>query len=239
MKKFCIVFIIILFFISHFKTNSITKEKEIFKSRYGIRIGTGYSMNHTTEKNYSGYTRLSLGLLYHAKYLDIDLYCVTPESKATLFSSLVNIKPFLHLGFGVGYLYTTDDLAYKKKNRSYQEYYKGKYHALLGGINYRSLHNLKISLYTGITLTGNITYLDTNKSWYKYEIDNFYKFPPTAIILSIEYYINDNLSIMLSYQRNGGQGKIKEQQDINTLAENNKWMDTKIITFSMGYNLTH
>ena len=109
-------------------------------NRLGLRLGTGYIVNHTDESDYQEFSQLSMGLFYQGKYLDIDIFGVTPPSKAQMISSVLNINPFRHIGFGAGYLYVHDNLAENDKDKMDQEYHKGEYHAAALGIVIRNFY---------------------------------------------------------------------------------------------------
>jgi hypothetical protein len=200
--------------------------------KLGIRIGTGYEMSESEGNDHENFAQLSLGIFYTGKYFDADIYGITPHSRATLFSSTIDIKPTAYLGIGGGYLYADDKLAEDNKDIMNVEYYRGRYHAALFGFNL-AVYNLRASLYIGITLRGEISYQDKANARYRYEIENYFDFLRTAAMLSVEYRFNNVISVMASYHQIGGEGDIEEGA-----SSDNKYMITRFITLSIGYSMS-
>ncbi len=212
--------------------NEQTEDRGTAANKLGIRIGTGYEMSESEGNYHENFVQLSLGIFYTGRYFDVDIYGITPHSRATLLSSTMNIKPTAHFGIGGGYLYAYDNLAEDNKDTLNEEYYRGKYHAALLGFNL-AVYNVRVSLYVGITLRGEITYQDKTNARYRYEIENYFDFLSTAALLSIEYRFNDVISIMASYHQIGGEGDIDE----GALSDD-KYMISRFITLSIGYSLS-
>ncbi len=209
--------------------NSDTKRAST--NKLGIRIGTGYEMSETDGNDHEDFVQLSLGIFYAGKYVNADMYGITPHSGATLFSSIATINPITHFGIGGGYLYAHDNLAKDSKDTLNEEYYRGEYHAALFGINL-AFYNLRASLYIGITLKGKILYQDKTNARYDYVIENYFDLLTAAALLSFEYRFNDIVSIMLSYHQIGGKGNID-----NAASDDDTYMITRFITISFGYSL--
>ena len=143
-----------------FKENgNNTDTKRASTSKLGIRIGTGYEMSETEGNDHEDFVQLSLGIFYAGKYVNADIYGITPHSRASLFSSIVTINPIAQFGIGGGYLYAHDNLTEDSKDTLDEEYYRGEYHAALFGFNL-AFYKLRASLYIGVTLKGEISYQD-------------------------------------------------------------------------------
>lgn len=207
-----------------------TDKKETATSRLGIRIGTGYEMSETDGNDHENFVQLALGIFYAGKYLSADIYGITPQSRATLFSSIVTINPMSWFGIGGGYLYAHDNLAEDSRDTLNEEYYRGEYHAALFGFTL-AFYKFTASLYMGTTLKGEISYQDKTNAQYDYSIENYFDLMAAAL-LSVEYRFNDIVSVMLTYHQIGGKGKSDEG------SLHDRSMITRFITLSFGYSLS-
>ena len=215
-----------------FKEGNNTDKKESATNKLGIRIGTGYEMSETDGNDHENFAQLALGVFYAGKYVNADIYGITPHSRATLFSSFITVNPMRGFGIGGGYLYADDNLAEDSRDTLNVEYYRGKYHAALFGFTL-TFYKLMASLYMGMTLRGEISYQDKTNARHDYSIENYFDPFKAAALLSVEYRFNDIVSFMLSYHQIGGKGK----SDEGTLP-NDRYMITRFITLSFGYSLS-
>ena len=211
--------------------NNKTGKKESATNKLGIRIGTGYEMSETDGNDHENFAQLALGVFYAGKYVNADIYGITPHSRATLFSSFITVNPMRGFGIGGGYLYADDNLAEDSRDTLNVEYYRGKYHAALFGFTL-AFYKFTASLYMGTTLRGEISYQDKTNTQYDYAIENYFDLMAAAL-LSVEYRFNDIVSLMLSYHQIGGKGK----SDEGTLPDD-RYMITRFITLSFGYSLS-
>ncbi len=213
----------------------------IAKSRYGIRLGTGFATSSGMdafgasydEITISGWAPLYLSLYYYGKYFDIEFFGFPPPSTTTAIGALININPFTHLGFGFGYL-TMKQEESSDSDASYVEA-----DSVVIGLNYRATSRLRMGLYFGMALSAKTTFEDDSGGWYEYEVKNYIGgIPPAAMLLTMEYLVTDNLSVMLLYAHNGG----GEEEPITPSAianyPDNLGSSTYLLTLAVGYSFT-
>ena len=213
----------------------------IAKSRYGIRLGTGFSTSSGMdafgldydEITISGWAPLYLSLYYYGKYFDVEFFGFPPPSNTTVVGALVNINPFTHLGFGFGYI-TMKQQESSDSDASYVEA-----DSVVIGLNYRATSRLRMALYFGMALSAMTVFEDDFGGWYEYEVKNYIGgFPPAAMLMTMEYLVTDNLSVMLLYTHNGG----SEEEPITPTAiamyPDTLDSSTNLLTLAVGYSFT-
>lgn len=213
--------------------NNIKASSSISKSRYGVRLGAGVA-NHDSEVGMvMSPVYFNLSIFYHSRYFDFEIMGSPPPSKATNLTVLVNINPFTHFGFGVVGMYVYDGITKEDLEADGKLGFDGEYQAALAGINIRATDRLRASFYMGLVLYSSLNSRNENNQYIDYEAENFYEVPAAAIYLSMEYYINDQFSIMLDLKNVGVEAEATEEAPINT---GNTWMGTLFLGLSVGYS---
>ena len=215
----------------------------IAKSRYGIRLGTGYATSSAQdyidgspdpeEITLSGWAPLYLSLYYYGKYFDVEFFGFPPPSATTVVGALVNINPFTHFGFGLGYFSIKQQETYGDDS----PHVSGD--SVIIGLNYRATSRLRMALYFGMALSAKTVFEEDSGAWYEYEVTNYFgDFPPAAMLLTMEYLVTDNISLMLLYGHVGG----SEQEPITTPAITFYPYEldgsSYLLTLAVGYSFT-
>jgi hypothetical protein len=116
--------------------------------------------------------------------------------------------------------------------------------SVIVGVNYRATARLRASLYFGMALSARTSFTDSDGFYFEYETTNYIgKFPPAAMLLSIEYLFTDNISLSLVYCHNGGdEQELISDVDVNNTAAG--WAPSDIssesylLLIAVGYSFT-
>ncbi len=226
----------------------IKAARQIAKSRYGVKVGTGYatsgaydyndSKNKIEEMTISGWAPLYLSLFYYGEYIDFEFFGFPPPSHTTVIGAVANINPFTHFGIGFGYLSTKQE----ESSDNDAPYVEAK--SVIVGVNYRATARLRASLYFGMALSAKTNFTDRDGYFFEYESTNSIgNFPPAAMLLSIEYMFTDHLSGTLIYCHNGGDKQgLNSTFDISNTAAGRApsevESETYLLVFAVGYSFT-
>lgn len=173
--------------------------QRISRSRYGVRLGTGFQFNSYTGAQETGKASapLAVGWFFHSRYVDADLAGniphITSSSSHLTISTFFN--PFLHFGFGIVGSYLYDGI-------SSDEGITGEFTSLLAGVNYRANESLRARLCIGPTITGKLN--DGNGEGETAFEMYFGSLGLANAMFTLEYHFNDSLSLNLLYLMQSG-----------------------------------
>jgi hypothetical protein len=212
------------------------------KSKYGVRLGMGYAQD---QDGFSGRAGLLVSLFCQTKYFDAEFTGIPPVmGNAPLIAAIVNINPFTHFGFGVGYLFCSDELSQQNMENDSLVRPHGQYNALLVGINIRATASLRGGIYMGPTISSYIGCarypLGTKEYLANYGGGFAMGFPPPAMFMDLEYSFTDNLSARFIFAMNGT-GQDIDLEDTSQSYPNpspRNSMSTTYFILALGYGFS-
>jgi hypothetical protein len=137
-------------------------------------------------------------VFYEGRYLDFvfrgTLDFAPDEGYSSMFAILTGY-PLAHVGIGAGWLFTEYAMPPEYRNQLGKEYYSYGYNALVFGISTRITENLRIAMYQGPALAGNIRYqseiMDSNEDTYGIK-PKWFLIGGASVVSTIEYHFLDN-----------------------------------------------
>jgi hypothetical protein len=216
---------------------------ELSKSKYGVRLGMGYAQN---QDGFSGRAGLLIGLFAQTKFLDAEFTGIPPVmGNAPLIAVIANVNPFTHFGFGVGYLFCSDELSRQSQKDPARVHHHGQYNALLAGVNIRATAALRGGIYMGPAIASSIGHarfpLGVKEYWADYDGGFAMDFPPPAMFMDLEYSLTHTLSARFIFAMNGT-GKDIDLSDYSIYTNPNpaprSSLSTTYFILSMGYSFS-
>lgn len=176
--------------------------RRMSRSRYGVRLGTGYQFNsyYGDGGSHGVFAPVALGFFFHSRYADAELagnipHLTSSSSHVTL-SAFFN--PFLHIGFGLAGSYLYDGISADEDPSATAEFV-----SLMAGINYRANESLRAQFCIGPTLSGSIIPTDNDT---QYSLDPYFgAFGLANVLLTLEYHLTDSFSLQLLYLMQSGE----------------------------------
>jgi hypothetical protein len=217
--------------------NKLSVNKKMSRSRYGVRLGFGYTYNDSEADPNSGLAVFSPGIYYHSEKIDLEFVGLIPPSDVSLLATTLayNISP--HIGLGVAYSYIYDGMSADNEHIDGATVFTADIHSINIGFNYRATDRLRAGLYLGTVIKSEIDYKrGIDNMWGSYQGDTYFEFPATSYILNFEYYITERLSLMTLFIQNNGSGDIvkKYTEDF----PEKKSLQSGAILLQLGYSFS-
>jgi len=209
-------------------------ERQLSRSRYGVRVGSAYQLNSTAAEPSSQWASLSFGLFYHSRLFDIEALGNIPlTSNSSHFTISGIYYPFTRLGFGLAGSYLYDDISGDSLDKAEGLGYTAEYFTVFGGVQYRVSELLRANFYIGPTILGKIEKHSEAGGFGKVDAD-FFKDPlgNFGVYFNVEYSLNENMSLMLSYLMQSGEGQSFEA------ADETEYLSSSYLSIAAGYSFS-
>jgi hypothetical protein len=170
--------------------------KEISKNTIGALAGI--SVGYDIEFGLGFFPILDGSVFYNGRYLDFvfhGAFDFAPDDGYSSMFAILTGYPLAHIGIGAGWLFAEYTMPPDYKDQLGKEHYAYGYNALVFGISVRITENLRIAMYQGPALTGNIWYqsetVDSDQDTYEIK-PKWFLVGGANVVSSVEYYFLDN-----------------------------------------------